>query len=64
ISRTIIVTFNAPDLGGFPPSTAVTISVCLSLCSRSSNFLSTRNGIFPASLCRTLISKCSFAVTV
>uniref|UniRef100_A0A8C9XI31 Uncharacterized protein n=1 Tax=Sander lucioperca TaxID=283035 RepID=A0A8C9XI31_SANLU len=50
ISRTIMETFSVPDLGGLPPSTAVTSSVCLSFCSLSNDFFSTKNGILPASL--------------
>uniref|UniRef100_A0A3Q1H4V6 Uncharacterized protein n=1 Tax=Acanthochromis polyacanthus TaxID=80966 RepID=A0A3Q1H4V6_9TELE len=50
MSRTITETFSVPDLGGLPPSTAVTRSECLSCCSLSNNFFSTKKGILSSSL--------------
>uniref|UniRef100_A0A4W6BZY5 Uncharacterized protein n=1 Tax=Lates calcarifer TaxID=8187 RepID=A0A4W6BZY5_LATCA len=50
LSRTIMKTFSVvPDLGGFPPSTAVRINLCSCCFSRSRDFCNTKNGIFKLS---------------
>uniref|UniRef100_A0A3Q0SDA6 Uncharacterized protein n=1 Tax=Amphilophus citrinellus TaxID=61819 RepID=A0A3Q0SDA6_AMPCI len=48
----ISVTLRVPDLGGFPPSTAVTISLCSCSFSRSRDFCKTKNGILSSPLSR------------
>uniref|UniRef100_A0A8D3E5U7 Uncharacterized protein n=1 Tax=Scophthalmus maximus TaxID=52904 RepID=A0A8D3E5U7_SCOMX len=60
ISRTIIETLSVPDLGGLPPSTAVTRSVCVLFCSLSNDFFSTKNGILSSPLSRICMLKYSF----
>uniref|UniRef100_A0A672YLY9 Uncharacterized protein n=1 Tax=Sphaeramia orbicularis TaxID=375764 RepID=A0A672YLY9_9TELE len=60
MSRTMMETFKVPDLGGLPPSTAVTRRVLCSLCfSRSKVFCKTKNGILSSPLSRICTLKYS-----
>uniref|UniRef100_A0A3Q2E3T4 Uncharacterized protein n=1 Tax=Cyprinodon variegatus TaxID=28743 RepID=A0A3Q2E3T4_CYPVA len=52
LSKTMIETFKVPDLGGFPPSNAVRISLCSAFFSRSRDFCRTKNGILSSPLSR------------
>uniref|UniRef100_A0A673KSW7 Uncharacterized protein n=1 Tax=Sinocyclocheilus rhinocerous TaxID=307959 RepID=A0A673KSW7_9TELE len=47
---TVIVMLSVPDLGGFPPSTAVKSSLYVVVISLSTAFFSTKNGILSSSL--------------
>uniref|UniRef100_A0A3B4UZA7 Uncharacterized protein n=1 Tax=Seriola dumerili TaxID=41447 RepID=A0A3B4UZA7_SERDU len=60
ISKTLIMIFEVPDLGGLPPSTAVSVMVITGCFSRSKAFCSTNSAdtLSPA-LC-TAKEKCSF----
>uniref|UniRef100_A0A8P4KJ60 Uncharacterized protein n=1 Tax=Dicentrarchus labrax TaxID=13489 RepID=A0A8P4KJ60_DICLA len=57
---TITVTLSVPDLGGFPPSTAVRINLCSWCFSLSRDFCRTKNGILSSPLSRICILKYSF----
>uniref|UniRef100_A0A3B4WCE1 Uncharacterized protein n=1 Tax=Seriola lalandi dorsalis TaxID=1841481 RepID=A0A3B4WCE1_SERLL len=60
ISRTIMETFSVvPDLGGFPPSTAVSIILCSWCFSRSRDFCKTKNGTLSSALSRICMLKYS-----
>uniref|UniRef100_A0A3B5QK21 Uncharacterized protein n=1 Tax=Xiphophorus maculatus TaxID=8083 RepID=A0A3B5QK21_XIPMA len=41
LSITVTIMFAVPDFGGFPPSTAVTVSLMVGCCSRSKALRST-----------------------
>uniref|UniRef100_A0A3B5QVP3 Uncharacterized protein n=1 Tax=Xiphophorus maculatus TaxID=8083 RepID=A0A3B5QVP3_XIPMA len=57
LSSTVTETLSVPDLGGFPPSFAVTNNTSFLCCSRSRGFFSTKNGILSSSFWLKSISK-------
>uniref|UniRef100_A0A665UMF7 Uncharacterized protein n=1 Tax=Echeneis naucrates TaxID=173247 RepID=A0A665UMF7_ECHNA len=65
LSRTTIETFSVPDLGGFPPSTAVTNkTLCSWFFSRSRAFCKTKNGTLSSPLSRICTVKYSFRLNL
>uniref|UniRef100_A0A671Q5R3 Uncharacterized protein n=1 Tax=Sinocyclocheilus anshuiensis TaxID=1608454 RepID=A0A671Q5R3_9TELE len=62
ISITFIIIFNAPDLGGFPPSTPVSTNLTVACFSRSKALFSTNSAdTLWSSLCVSRL-KCSFGL--
>uniref|UniRef100_A0A3Q2QI12 Uncharacterized protein n=1 Tax=Fundulus heteroclitus TaxID=8078 RepID=A0A3Q2QI12_FUNHE len=59
LSRTMTETLSVPDLGGFPPSNAVRISLCSFCFSLSRGFCKTKCGTLSSPLSRICKLKCS-----
>uniref|UniRef100_A0A3Q3VNF8 Uncharacterized protein n=1 Tax=Mola mola TaxID=94237 RepID=A0A3Q3VNF8_MOLML len=53
MSKTLIMTCDVPDLGGLPPSTAVTVR-CITGCFSRSSVFCNNNSIFPLSIVLSL----------
>uniref|UniRef100_A0A3Q4AGU9 Uncharacterized protein n=1 Tax=Mola mola TaxID=94237 RepID=A0A3Q4AGU9_MOLML len=60
MSKTLITSCEVPDFGGFPPSTAVSITVITGCFSRSKAFCSTNSADTLSPVLCTAKEKCSF----